>query len=186
LGYISSPSYAFSSLLKEKSHKKNKITSTYQSKTNNESEENYTDFSGQWTGSCDWDESGDYAFTITIKNDAHLFFLDDMNDYYAIHDMLKTSSNSTSSGTYYDHQTIYWNQDKTKLITNELNVSNFHDRQDNIETPINYYFSKEEFSLNNGKLIMRIEENHYKELEKIRHNVFICTFDKDENVRFQK
>jgi hypothetical protein len=185
LAYISAPSYAFSSLLKEKSHKKNKITATYQSKKNNESEEDYTDFSGQWTGSCDWDEPGD-TFSITIKNDAHIFFFDDMKHFYVMHDHLKTSSDSTSGSTDYDHKTVFWNPDKTKLITNELYASNHHNREVNIQTPIDYYFAKEEFSLNNGKLIVRVEEIAYTELEKTRHTTTICTFDKDENVRFQK
>lgn len=118
-GLMASSAFAFQPF--EFLHKKPKVMPAAKLKKPMLAQE-YTDFSGDWTGSCTGDE---YQVTVdmTIKNDGYTISFN--NQAYLIGN-LNTESLGDSLYTSYDHFSFHWNGDKSALIGDFVDVFKFH------------------------------------------------------------
>jgi hypothetical protein len=130
----------------------------------------YTDFSGNWTGTCIYNavEVDDNA-NMTIFNDNDYMEIDG-NTYYLNGD-LKTEANANTAYALFDHLRLNWNADKTALIIDGAGVFVKHNSASGIET--NIIASK--MFMDNGQLILEGNAQDLGSPEKINYR---CVFNK--------
>ena len=129
---------------------------------------NYTDFSGDWTGTCTTGSghSGEEQ-TVTIQNDERSLSI---GDYQIDMDTFINSSESDSISAYDNHMMLTWNA-SGQLIMDQIAINRATIAPD--ATTVN--LKKTTFSLVNGQLIITGTDTSMPDGET---NTFNCQFSK--------
>ncbi|CAM2763553.1 hypothetical protein [Legionella worsleiensis] len=139
--------------------------------------QNYTDFTGNWTGSCSYDDK-DIEVFLTLKNDdTKITIYDEIMNIGS----LNTSSTSNSDYAEYEHTALEWSEDISTLIIKEVSISVALSHYPyNTPRPIETFSDETSFSLNNGQLVVKYRQLNMRDMEKVGTvgDVF-CTLSKD-------
>lgn len=136
---------------------------------------NYTDFSGQWTGTCSFsDDDYQYPSNITIINSYASFTLNDDEGYEETYNINSLSSSSDNSATHYlNHKIAHWTDDNSKLMFSEMFIE---------ANPVESQFSTEmletTFSLEGNQLIVHNETHSFFGAVQYRDYTVHCNFSK--------
>jgi hypothetical protein len=136
---------------------------------------NYTDFSGEWTGTCSFsDDDYQYATNITITNNYASFTLSDDEGFKETY-YTDALSSSSENGTTHNlkHKIARWIDDNNKLIFSEMYIES---------NPVDAQFSTEmletTFSLESNQLIVHNETHSFFGAVQYRDYSVHCGFSK--------
>ncbi len=154
---------------------KNAVKSATQSTNSNEN--NYTDFTGTWVGTCTSDENESGSSSITIRNDDVLIEINDQEFHLG---NVKTESTSNKSHSEFSHTMINWNDDRTKLLFEDTSIR-FEHSDYPFNKPKSAFTSivKGIIGLANEQLTLKVEGIAFSSLSKIKEKIATnCIFDK--------
>lgn len=136
---------------------------------------NCTDFSGIWKGSCT-NKNGQEV--VTIQSDESRFKVNEKT--YYIGSGLTTNSEGASWSTAFEHETLFWNEDKTQIIMNGTSVMRFHPEgiERYTEELLNV-LTQAVVSLVDGKLIVEQKDIFSLGADKMDEEHFVCTYVRD-------
>lgn len=140
--------------------------------------QNYTDFSGNWTGTCLYGYKKNEAFIALENDDTEIAIYDEILNIGA----MNTSSKSKSDGVEYQHDALEWSEDMSTLTIKEVSVSiALHPYPYNTPRPIQTFSRQTSFSLNNlGQLIIKGRNLNLRDMEQVGIiDEYFCTFNKD-------
>lgn len=135
--------------------------------------QNYTDFSGTWTGNCTWSNGEESSETITIKNDDIHFNIDGQE--YSI-GPLQTQTISNAMSTTFDHTSLEWSDDRSTLVMKGLYYGKGHSRQDE---PVITVIAQFTFSLSNEQLVMTAQAKPFIDMKQAKLSDITCALDKE-------
>lgn len=126
--------------------------------------QNYTDFSGTWTGNCSFDANYETPITIKVKNDdKHFAINDDELNIGPLH----TKTASDDLNTTMEHTTLEWSKDMSVLVTKYVYLDKTHSvSPSNQSMPMTTVIGQFAFSLDNEQLVVKGQSISIRDLDK--------------------
>lgn len=124
---------------------------------NNHSSEKYTDFSGEWTGTCAYSDGNSNESSLTVKNDGINITINEED--YSI-GTLRSDTDSDKWLTDTNSIMFIWNQEMTSLKFQDISVTTTHPDYPYTEKNqhINTYLGEGSISFENKQLILKTRE----------------------------
>lgn len=137
---------------------------------------NYSDFSGEWKGTCVSEKGESPSFTLTIQQNDHAInyiFEGGESVAYAIN---AVETSAYTSNAYHDttESTLHWDEEGKVLIFN-FHLSDFGNYSG--PTPIVAQMGRSTWQLQNAQLIVNIDEHNFEGEETYTEHA-MCTFSK--------
>lgn len=136
----------------------------------------YTDFSGEWSGTCVYDTE-EMPVNLAIENTDSFMAID--GEQFKI-GSLNTKTISDDQSESIDHSTLTWNHDLSVLTINDVGLEKIHSSPPHTETqPMITFLSEFTFSLNNDQLLLKGQFRTLFGLEQSELNEIHCTLNKE-------
>lgn len=156
-------------------HPVHPITNLHAKPVAKKQSQDYTDFSGHWSGRCSLGDI-DFPVFLAIENDDTHFNIE--GEDFEI-GPLHTKTQSDSSDSEYDHTSLEWSNDMSTLTMKYLALDKEHTSYPHNESsPMMTYIGQFTFSLANDQLNINGQSKGFMDLEqKGELNTMTCTLD---------
>ncbi|CAM2977679.1 Uncharacterised protein [Legionella steigerwaltii] len=139
--------------------------------------QNYTDFSGSWSGNCSLADDIEISMDVTIENDDTYFNIDGQELKIG---PLHTETTSDNLSAAYEHTSLEWSNDMSMLIMKGVYFDKMHSLYPHNEAnPMETMIGQIAFSLTNEQLTIKGQTLSFIDLEQMGElSTLTCTLSK--------